>query len=99
MLFDIGTTVIISNSNHYRYTKLGSMGIIIDATSDGTEYLIEFSHLTGIQPSQDEDVKFWINAEHLEILDKDLNISSPYYKINMKVKQMYRRRKEQGYAF
>jgi hypothetical protein len=99
MPFDIGTSVVVSNGNHYRYTKPGSEGIIIGVTDDGLEYLIEFTHLTGIQPRENEDVRFWINAEHLEILEKNLDVSSPYYKINRKVKQMYRRRKEQGYAF
>lgn len=97
MLFDIGTKVVITNGNHYRYTKPGSEGIIIDVTSDGAEYLIEFSYLTGIQPSSDDGIKFWINVDHVDISEEDER--GPYYKINRKVKQMYRRRKEQGYAF
>lgn len=96
--FKKGDRVVInSNDSFYRWTKQGSTGTIV---SIGKNYInVLFDFLTG--PVQDayDKIIFEINIESLTLLEEDVNTSHPNYKVINKVNQMYRRRKELGYAF
>ena len=96
--FKKGDRVIInSNDSMYRWTKQGSTGTI---TSVGKYYIhVLFDFLTG--PVQDpyDSAIFEINIESLSPIEDAADMSHPNYKVINKVNQMYRRRKELGYAF
>ena len=82
----------------YRWTKQGSTGTIVSIGKNYANVLFDF--LTG--PVQDpyDSIIFEIHIESLSyIVDSTIDMSHPNYKVINKVNQMYRRRKELGYAF
>jgi hypothetical protein len=97
--FKKGDRVIInSNDSMYRWTKQGSTGTIVSIGKNYANVLFDF--LTG--PVQDpyDSIIFEIHIESLSyIVDSTIDMSHPNYKVINKVNQMYRRRKELGYAF
>lgn len=96
--FKKGDRVVInSNDSLYRWTKQGSTGTI---TSVGKNYIhVLFDFLTG--PVQDpyDRVEFEIDIDSLSPIEDAADMSHPNYRVISKVNQMYRRRKELGYAF
>ena len=96
--FKKGDRVIInSNDSMYRWTKQGSTGTIV---SVGKNYIhVLFDFLTG--PVQDpyDRVEFEIDIDSLSPIEDAADMSHPNYRVISKVNQMYRRRKELGYAF
>ena len=96
--FKKGDRVVInSNDSLYRWTKQGSTGTI---TSIGINYIhVLFDFLTGPVEDPYDKVEFEIDIDSLTLLEEGVNISHPNYKVINKVNQMYKRRKELGYAF
>lgn len=99
MPFKVGDYVIISEDIGYRYTKLGSEGIVTKVWSDDdSEVRVKFYKLTGPQYS-DSEHEFTIRVDALSLIDPSIDINHKHFKVLMKVKQMNNRRKEMGYAF
>ena len=96
--FKKGDRVVInSNDSMYKWTKQGSTGTIV---SVGKNYIhVLFDFLTG--PVQDpyNSIIFEIDIDSLSPIEDAADMSHPNYKVINKVNQMYRRRKELGYAF
>lgn len=96
--FKKGDRVVInSNDSLYKWTKQGSTGTITSVGKNSIRVLFDF--LTG--PVQDpyDRVEFEIIIESLSPIEDAADMSHPNYRVISKVNQMYRRRKELGYAF
>lgn len=96
--FKKGDRVVInSNDFMYRWTKQGSTGTIV---SVGKNYIhVLFDFLTGPVQNPYDNVIFEIDIDSLSPIEDAANMLHPNYKVINKVNQMYRRRKELGYAF
>lgn len=99
MLFNPGDSVIINSkgSSIYQFTKEGSTGIVLECTD--TYVTIQFDYLTGRVRDPYKQQTWEVDIDTVELLDSTIDMSHPNYKVISKVNQMYRRRKELGYAF
>lgn len=96
--FKKGDRVVInSNDSMYRWTKQGSTGTIVSVEKNYIHVLFDF--LTGPVPDPYDRVQFEIDIESLSPIEDAADMSHPNYRVISKVNQMYRRRKELGYAF
>jgi hypothetical protein len=101
MSFEIGDEVIVTEGYHYRWTKQGSLGIVKEISEDYGEVFVEFYKLTSdFYTDVALPVSFWIRVIDLDLFtSQEKAKKDPYAHINRKVRQMYQRRKEKGYAF